>query len=233
MLRVKQFRYNLDNLSYLIYGENQALAIDGGAAREIFSFIEGRKLNLRFVANTHKHLDHTSGNRMLLDRTHAQLLRHEDIINKGGVGLEGQIINMYNTPGHTDDSVCFHVNGILISGDTLFNGTIGNCFSGNLMNFYHSIKRLMMLPADTIIYAGHDYVHDAMNFAKKLEPENQYIDVFLNSYRSDHVFSTMADEMKVNPYLRFNEKSIIGLLKKNGLPCHTEWERWESLMSIE
>ncbi|HYA13090.1 MAG TPA: MBL fold metallo-hydrolase, partial [Syntrophales bacterium] len=207
MLRVRQFRYNLDNLSYLIYGENQALAIDGGAAKEIFYFIESRNLNLHFVANTHEHLDHTSGNRMLLDRTNAQLLRHEDIINKGGIGLEGQIINMYNTPGHTDDSVCFHVNGILLSGDTLFNGTIGNCFSGNLINFYHSIKRLMTLPANTMIYAGHDYVHDAMNFAKKLEPDNKYIDVFLDSYRSEHVFSTMTDEMKINPYLRFNEKS--------------------------
>jgi hydroxyacylglutathione hydrolase len=72
-----------------------------------------------------------------------------------------------------------------------------------------------------------------MNFARKLEPDNKYIDVFLNNYRSEHIFSTLRDERKVNPYLRFNEKSIIGLLKKNGLPYHTEWERWQSLMSIE
>jgi hydroxyacylglutathione hydrolase len=233
MLKVKQFRYNLDNLSYLIYGENQALAIDGGAIKEIFSFIESRNLNLLFVTNTHKHPDHTSGNSELLNRTNARLLRYEDIINMGGIELEGQIVNVYKTRGHTDDSICFHVDGILISGDTLFNGTIGNCFSGNLINFYHSIKKLMTLSVDTIVYAGHDYVHDAMNFARKLEPDNKYINVFLNNYRSEHIFSTIMDEMKVNPYLRFNEKSIIRLLKKNGLPCHTEWERWESLMSIE
>jgi hypothetical protein len=43
----------------------------------------------------------------------------------------------------------------------------------------------------------------------------------------------MADERQINPYLRFNEESIINLLKANNLPCATEWERWESLMSIE
>jgi hydroxyacylglutathione hydrolase len=233
MLKVKQFRYNSDNLSYLIYGGNHALAIDGGAIKEIFSFMENQKLNLLFVTNTHRHPDHTSGNSALLDRSNARLLRYEEIINTGGVGLEGQTINIYKTPGHTDDSICFHVDSILVAGDTLFNGTVGNCFSGNLKNFYYSIKKIMILPVDTIVYAGHDYVHDAMNFARKLEPDNKYIDVFLNNYRSEHIFSTLRDEMKVNPYLRFNEKSIIGLLKKNGLPYHTEWERWQSLMSIE
>ena len=233
MLKVKQFRYNSDNLSYLIYGENHALAIDGGAIKEIFSFIENQKLKLLFVTNTHRHPDHTSGNSAILDRSNAQLLRFEEFINTGGVGLEGQNINIYKTPGHTDDSICFHVDSILVAGDTLFNGTVGNCFSGNLKNFYHSIKKIMTLPVDTIVYAGHDYVHDAMNFARKLEPDNKYIDVFLNNYRSEHIFSTLRDERKVNPYLRFNEKSIIGLLKKNGLPYYTEWERWQSLMSIE
>jgi len=233
MLRVKQFRYNLDNLSYLIYGESHALAIDGGAFKEIITFIQSQKLNLLFVANTHKHPDHTSGNRALLDQSNARLLQDEEIINMGGIGLEGQTINVYRTPGHTDDSICFHVDSILIAGDTLFNGTIGNCFSGNLKNFYQSIKTIMTLSVNTIIYAGHDYVHDAMNFARKLEPDNKYIDVYMNNYRSEHIFSTLMDEMEVNPYLRFNEKSIIGLLKKNGLPCHTEWERWQSLMSIE
>ena len=232
MLKVKQFQYNLDNLSYLVYGKNKALAVDGGAFKGILSFIENQKLNLHFVANTHNHPDHTSGNRTLLDRTEAQLLRDEDI-EKASVELEGQIIMIYKTPGHTDDSVCFHVNGILISGDTLFNGTIGNCFSGNLTNFYHSIKKLMSLPLNTVVYAGHDYVHEAMNFAIKLEPDNKDIDIFLSSYRSGHVFSTLAEEMKINPYLRFNEKSIVGLLKKRSLPYRTEWERWQSLMSID
>jgi hydroxyacylglutathione hydrolase len=109
---------------------------------------------------------------------------------------------------------------------------VGNCFSGNQKNFYLSIKRLMALPDDTKVYAGHDYIRDSLAFTRHLEPGNKDIDRFWNSYDRDHVYSTMSDEHKINPYLRFNEESIVNLLKKNNLPCATEWERWESLMSI-
>lgn len=233
MLKVKQFRYNTDNLSYLIYGENYAMAIDGGAFIEIITFLESRKLCLLYVTNTHGHLDHTSGNVSLIKKSNAMLLKHEEIVNKGRIELEGQIIKVYQTPGHTDDSICFHLNDILITGDTLFNGTVGNCFSGNLENFYHSIKKIMKLSGNTIIYAGHDYVKDAINFAKKLEPENEYMKKYLNKYAPLHPVSTIREEMRVNPYLRFNEKSIIELLKKNNLPSETELQRWLSLMTIE
>ena len=119
------------------------------------------------------------------------------------------------------------------SGDTLFNGTIGNCFTGDLKSFYLSIKRLMTLPDETIIYAGHDYVRDSLFFARHLEPDNIDIDKFWNSYNSDNVLSTMAEERRINPYFRFNEEPIIKLLQKKGLPHTTEWDRWQSLMSIE
>ena len=148
--------------------------------------------------------------------------------------IDGETVLVYRTPGHTDDSVCFHTGNILITGDTLFNGTIGNCFSGNQKNFYLSIKRLMALPDETIIYAGHDYIRDSLAFARHLEPDNKDIEVFRNAHNSDIIiYSTLAEERKINPYLRFNEEAIINILKKNHLPYATEWERWESLMSIE
>ena len=37
-MKIKQFRYGADNLSYLIYGENNAVAIDGGAVADIVDF---------------------------------------------------------------------------------------------------------------------------------------------------------------------------------------------------
>jgi hydroxyacylglutathione hydrolase len=147
--------------------------------------------------------------------------------------LEGVTILIYPTPGHTRDAVCFHTGHILISGDTLFNGTVGNCFTGNLRDFYHSIKKLMTLPDETVIYAGHDYVRDSVAFTKRLEPGNRDLDIFLSSYDPGYVYSTLAEERKVNPYLRFNDERIIAILKKRGLPVGTEYERWESLMRID
>ena len=233
MLNVEQFRYGADNFAYLIYGTTQAIAVDGGAWQEIFSFLQKNNLTLAFVTNTHQHYDHTSGNEHLLKVTRAQFLNSAAFPDNHIIIIDGEIIVVYRTPGHTDDSVCFHTGSALISGDTIFNGTIGNCFSGNLKNFYLSIKRLMSLPDETIIYAGHDYVRDSLTFARHLEPGNKDIERFWNSYDPDYVYSTMADERRINPYLRFNEEPIVNLLKKNTLPHATESERWHSLMSIE
>jgi len=47
------------------------------------------------------------------------------------------------------------------------------------------------------------------------------------------VFSTLQEELKVNPYLKFNDSRIIAVLEKKGLPVDTEYRRWESLMSLE
>ena len=60
-MKIKQFRYSSDNLAYLVYGDKSAMAIDGGAAEEILSFVETNNLTLKYVTNTHSHMDHTPG----------------------------------------------------------------------------------------------------------------------------------------------------------------------------
>jgi hydroxyacylglutathione hydrolase len=233
MLNIEQFRYGADNFSYLIYGKKQALAIDGGAWEEILSLLEQNNLVLSSVTNTHQHMDHTSGNDELLRATKARFLDFADITDNKEITISGEKIVVYRTPGHSADSVCFYTGKYLVSGDTLFNGTVGNCFTGDQKGFYQSIKRLMALSDETIVYAGHDYVRDSLAFARHLEPDNNDIEIFRKSYDANHVFSTMAEERRINPYLRFNEEPIIKLLKAKWLPCATEWERWQSLMSIE
>src|SRR3989339_1810541 len=232
MLKIKQFRYGADNLGYLVYGNSCALAVDGGAANAILSYVNQQCLSLQYVANTHDHQDHTSGNAALLTGSQARLLTGAELQDET-IKLDGHNIRIFPTPGHTMDSLCFYTGKALISGDTLFNGTIGNCFSGNLEGFYHSIRKLMTLPDGTVVYAGHDYIRDSMAFARYLAPENAEIDVFLGKYNPGHVFSTLAQEKRINPYFRFNEPGIVDLLAKRGLPRKTEWERWHSLMGIE
>jgi hydroxyacylglutathione hydrolase len=233
MLKVKQFRYGADNLGYLVYGAASGMAIDGGATDAIPAFLAKHRLALLYVANTHSHADHTSGNRALLAGSRARLLTGADLPDDARIQLDAGEIRIIHTPGHTKDSLCFYTGMALISGDTLFNGTIGNCFSGDIAGFYRSIKTLMALPDETLVYAGHDYVSDSLAFAKRLEPENRAIGDFLRRYDRQNVVSTLADEKMINPYFRFNESGIVNLLARLGLPRETEWERWQSLMSIE
>jgi hydroxyacylglutathione hydrolase len=232
-MKVKQFRYSTDNFTYLLYNKNSAAIIDGGAIENALLFLEGKRINLKYIVNTHGHADHTGGNRALVNRTKADLLDNRILRKNKSLQLGNQSIEVFHTPGHTQDSICFHVDNFLITGDTLFNGTVGNCFSGDLKRFYNSIKMLMAFPDETVIYAGHDYIKDSMVFAKALEPENPDIDTFIENYDPAHVFSTLQEERKINPYLKFNDNKIIAFLEQKGLAVGTEYDRWVSLMGIE
>ncbi|GAB6272715.1 MAG: hydroxyacylglutathione hydrolase [Smithella sp.] len=232
MLNIEQFRYG-DNLAYLLYGKTEAIAIDGGAWQEILSFLKQHHLTLRYVTNTHLHYDHTPGNDSLLEKTKAEFLDCATLADNKEIFVDGEPVVVYRTPGHSRDSICFHAGNNLVTGDTLFNATVGNCFTGDLKGFFNSIKRLMALPDDTRIFAGHDYVRDSLAFAKHLEPQNKDIERFRQSCDPDFLYSTLAEERKINPYLRFNEPPILKLIQDRHLPHATEWERWQSLMAIE
>jgi hydroxyacylglutathione hydrolase len=230
-MRIHQFPYAADNLGYLIFGPRTAMAVDGGAVKELLAFVKERNLSLTYITNTHCHGDHTSGNEALLQETGASYLSPQMTAKTGYVAIDGAVVRVHPTPGHTVDSIVFEVGGMLLTGDTLFNGTIGNCFSGDLKAFFQSIKSLMAFPAETLIYAGHDYVKESMTVAKELEPDNVAIETYLKRYSPDHVCSTLGEELRVNPYLRFNTPAIVTLLISRGLAVETEYERWESLMS--
>ena len=232
-MNIKQFRYREDNFSYLLWNGDEALAIDPGAVKPIQTFLAQKTLSLVFVTHTHMHPDHTLGTRDLLNGASAKLLDCRLFHNGDEIDLNGSTVNVFRTPGHTADSVSFHFGNSLVTGDTLFNGTVGNCFSGDLRSFYESICFLMGFDDDTRIYAGHDYVEYSMEFAAVLEPDNAAIEAFTQQYDPENVWSTLGQEWQVNPYLRFNEKSIIALLEKRGLKVGSEYERWESLMSID
>lgn len=231
-MNLQQFPYSSDNFSYVLYGEKSALAIDGGAVDDILDFVGKNNLKLTRVTHTHLHPDHTCGTEELLSRSGAVLLDGAFLSAHAQIELDGMTARVHATPGHTDDSVTFHVGNCLITGDTLFNGTIGNCFSGDIQAFYNSIKFLMAFPADTVIYAGHDYLKYAMSFSRIIEPDNPDIDPYLKAYNPAHVCSRLGDELKVNPYLRFNDSRFIEILKKKNLPISTEFQRWESVMSL-
>ena len=69
-------------------------------------------------------------------------------------------IKIIHTPGHYYDSVCFLVENVIFTGDTLFIGRTGRTLSkgSNTSDLYNSVyKKLLTLPGNTIIYPGHNY----------------------------------------------------------------------------
>ncbi|MDY0164018.1 hydroxyacylglutathione hydrolase family protein [Desulfobotulus sp.] len=231
-MKVHQFRYNGDNLAYLLEAGGEALAVDGGAVDAILHAVEKSGLRLVGITHTHDHPDHVQGSGALCARSGAPLLSHGALCAKGELSLGGERLAVLATPGHTLDSVCFVGEGFVISGDTLFNGTVGNCFSGDLDAFFHSMEKLLSLPGDTRIYAGHDYVKEAVAFARSIEPDNPHLEAYLAAWNPGHGFSTLEMELRVNPYLRYNDPVMTEILVRRGLPVDTALRRWYSLMEV-
>lgn len=75
--------------------------------------------------------------------------------------LAGFTARVIHTPGHTPGSICFYFESekLLLSGDTLFNGSLGRTdFAGGSTRdiLFSIIRRLFALPDDTAVYPGHN-----------------------------------------------------------------------------
>ncbi len=163
----------MDNFSYIVGCENtrQALVIDPGPdAGRIVSEAEKEDLEIVTIVNTHGHGDHTAGNAKLKARTGAWVFIHEldgdrypdaDVLfsNEKNLQLGDIPIDVIHTPGHTPGGICLHARGNLFTGDTLFVGDSGrtDLAGGDRPILGKSIRRLMELPDDTVVWPGHDY----------------------------------------------------------------------------
>ena len=141
---------------YLLEAEdtNDAVLIDpGDKSREIADYIDGKKLKIKYIINTHGHFDHTGGNAFFHSadtEIAAHRLAAELIASGGGAssfGLEveqspapsidtiegGEIIfgseklEILHTPGHTQGHISLYhrKSGSLFCGDVLFFRSIG------------------------------------------------------------------------------------------------------------
>jgi len=168
----KQIQQHGDNFSYLIADEDtrEAAVVDSSFnASEIIKTLNAKKLNLKYIINTHGHSDHTAGNAELTSTFNAKIVAHKlsranfDLaVEDGDVLTVGKIqIKVIYTPGHTVDSICLLVDKKkLLTGDTLFVGECGRTDfgGGSSKSMYNSLfNKLMKLDDEVEVYPGHDY----------------------------------------------------------------------------
>ena len=237
-MKIKQFRYNFpeigDVFSYVLYDETtgDALVVDGGAVEEILAFLKEKNLTLRYITNTHGHADHVCGNEELEGATGIPCLTSEELLKTGSFMLGNSRVEPLRTQGHSDDSVTLRCGDILITGDTLFAGTIGNCYTGDFTAYFGSLQKLLALPAATRVYPGHDLRKYAMGVAKRLTPGNPYIKEYLAKHNPDDEWTTLGEELLVNPFIRWNATDLDLVRQRLEGPKETAFDRFRLLMEL-
>ena len=197
---------------------------------------------IRGVINTHEHYDHTGGNQPVIAATGATLYAHHmalDKIDNVDVGLQaGDVVQVgssvsllsMDTPGHTYCHTCLYYAGndsaeagqapALFCGDTLFNAGVGNCHNGGdpTIMYQTFAEQIFVLPDDTKIYPGHDYIVNNLQFALDREPDNAAASSLLNAMQQwtgeNHYISNIAMEREVNTFFRLTSATVITLLQK-------------------
>ena len=166
----------------------EAIAIDpGDQPEEILAMARDMGVTIKLIANSHAHIDHILGVRGVQAATGAKFLLHQGDLaiarNAGGtaagflgrpvdpppdpdaypadgdeIDVDGVKLKVIHTPGHTPGSLSFYTEGMLFSGDTLFQGSIGRTDlpGGDYDQEMASIvDKLLTLPDDTVVLPGH------------------------------------------------------------------------------
>jgi hydroxyacylglutathione hydrolase len=178
----------LETDCYIIGDEatREGMIIDpGDDAGEILREVKAQNLTVKYLVLTHGHLDHAGALAEVHRATGASVAAHPgdfehlhnkmlatafgldyprppdaDISLQDGMKLKigGLEFTVLSTPGHTQGGICLLSDGIVFTGDTLFQSGVGRTDlpGGNQRQLMESIRlKLFALPAETKVYPGH------------------------------------------------------------------------------
>jgi hydroxyacylglutathione hydrolase len=252
-LEIREFMCRADNFGVLLHdgATGMTAAIDAPDEAAVRAELAKAGYRLTHIFTTHHHGDHVAGNEGLKRETgcmiygpakEAATIPGLDVKVKEGDRLtfgsfEVQVIE---TPGHTKGHVTYYIPdarqpsdnekrcGVAFVGDTLFSVGCGRVFEGTYAEMWRSLQKIAALPADTLLYCGHEYTQSNVAFALTVEPGNQALQErkrevdAARSAGQPTLPVTLAKELETNPFLRPQSREI---RQRLGLPEDTPDER--------
>lgn len=241
-LDIHQFPCLSDNYGVLIRDADAGVvaAIDAPHAAEVTAALAVKGWKLTHILTTHHHGDHTDGNLALKAATgctiigpKAEAARIPGIDRPVGDGDTFRFgafeVRVIDTPGHTLGHISYWLPdpGVAFVGDTMFAVGCGRVSEGTMEMMWNSLAKLMALPPETAIYAGHEYTASNAKFALTIEPENNALQerareiAALRSAGRPTLPTRLDLELATNPFLRVTSPQII---KRLGMTGAKSWE---------
>ncbi len=222
-----------DNYIWCLWNPKTRLAavVDPGDAAPVIEHFRQNELQLCAILITHHHYDHTGGINALLKRWKvpvygpnstniaqiSQPLAENDSIHIPELDAEFRILEI---PAHTLDHIAYVGHNALFCGDTLFIAGCGRLFEGSAAQMHQALSKLAQLPAETMVYCGHEYTVNNLQFAQMVEPDNTDIAEKLKicQHKRNNSLPTVPDslasERLTNPFLRVNSPSVMQAAEK-------------------
>ncbi|MDN5937223.1 MAG: hydroxyacylglutathione hydrolase [Salinisphaera sp.] len=209
----------------------RAAVIDPGDATPVQKYLQAQGLQLGAILITHHHPDHTGGVNALCRNAQIPVYGPQEasgacsltqvVADGDRVDLDWLAVGLdvIAVPGHTSGHIAYFGAGCLFSGDALFRAGCGRLFEGDAAQMRASLARLRALPANTQVYCGHEYTVKNLQFAAQVEPDNTTIAEARAQAQGDRAAgrptlpSSIADEMAINPFLRWDHPAVIAAAK--------------------
>ena len=241
-LTIHQFICRSDNFGVLIHDPefNITASIDTPDGAAINRELHRKGWALTHILTTHHHHDHTAGHAELKRESGCEIIgpaREADripgidkqVMDGAEFSLGGHPVRVIETPGHTLGHVTywFPEDRLAFVGDTLFSLGCGRLLEGDGEMMWKSLRKLMQLPKETLIYCGHEYSQSNAGFALTVEPNNAALRKRADEIRALRAQGratlpvSLKDELEQNPFLRPDSAEIQAELGMVGHPVAT------------
>ncbi len=177
----------LETNCYVVSSHGVAFVVDIGAdATKVKEYCDNKDLKVEGILLTHGHYDHVGAVKEFQDLTNAKIyvsakdgklansfkslafafsavMKHftpnVEVANGDHITIGDMNLTVIETPGHTHGGVCFILDDVIFSGDTLFQTSYGRVDlpTGSYDDLKKSLAKLFALEGDYKVYPGHGH----------------------------------------------------------------------------